>query len=252
MSGHSKWHNIQGKKGKADKARSGEFTKVSRLITVAARQGGGDPTMNFSLRLAVDKAKAVNMPKDNIERAIKRGTGDLNEGAALEELVYEGFGPGGAAVLVEVFTDNRNRTGGEVKNIFSKGGGNMGSAGSVQWQFKHMAVARISQEHMSKITSDRDGVASGDRDDFDLALIDAGAEDIVESPYGVEVRGPIAALQTMLEKIKTFNLETEDAGLEWVAKETVALSPEDSEKLQNLYDTLEDYDDVRAVYTNEG
>jgi len=242
MSGHSKWHNIQGKKGKADKARSGEFTKVSRLITVAARNGGGDPAMNFSLRLAVDKAKAVNMPKENIERAIKRGTGELNEGAQLEELVYEGFGPGGAAMLVETFTDNRNRTGGEVKNIFSKNGGNMGSAGSVQWQFAHMSVIRISQEQMSKVTS---------RDDFDLALIDAGAEDIVESPYGVEVRGPVASLQNILEKVKSYNLETEDAGLEWVAKETITLSQEDSEKLQQLYDALEDFDDVRSVYTNE-
>ena len=242
MSGHSKWHNIQGKKGKADKARSGEFTKVSRLITVAARQGGGDPTMNFSLRLAVDKAKAANMPKDNIERAIKRGTGDLNEGAQLEELVYEGFGPGGAAILVEAFTDNRNRTGGEVKNIFSKNGGNMGSAGSVQWQFAHKAVIRISQEQIAKLSS---------RDDFDLALIDVGAEDIVESPYGVEVRGPVASLQSILEKVKSYNLETEDAALEWVAKETIALSQEDSEKLQQLYDALEEYDDVRSVYTNE-
>lgn len=243
MSGHSKWHNIQGKKGKADKARSGEFTKMSRLITVAARQGGGDQTMNFALRLAVDKAKAVNMPKDNIERAIKRGTGELNEGAALEELVYEGFGPGGAAVLVEAFTDNRNRTGGEIKNIFSKKGGNMGSSGTVQWQFAHKAVARISLEQLQKLSS---------RDDFDMALIDAGVEDIVESPYGVELRGSVASLQHILEKVKSFNLETEDAGLEWVAKETMSLSEEDSEKLQNLYDALEEYDDVRAVYTNEG
>lgn len=243
MSGHSKWHNIQGKKGKADKARSGEFTKVSRLITVAARQGGGDPTMNFGLRLAVDKAKAVNMPKENIERAIKRGTGELNEGAQLEELTYEGFGPGGAAVLVEVFTDNRNRTGGEVKNIFSKNGGTMGSAGTVQWQFKHMAVVRISEEQMKKLPS---------RDEFDLSLIDAGAEDLIESEYGLEIRGGVTALQHILEKVKSWNLETEDAALEWVAKETIQLSSEESEKLQHLYDVLEDFDDVRAVYTNEG
>ncbi len=243
MSGHSKWHNIQGKKGKADKARSSEFTKVSRLITVAARQGGGDPAMNFGLRLVIDKAKSVNMPKENIERAIKRGTGELSDGAVLEELVYEGFGPGGAAVLVEAFTDNRNRTGGEVKNIFSKKGGNMGSAGTVQWQFAHKSVVRISLEQLQKLSS---------RDDFDMALIDAGVEDIVESVYGVELRGPVAALQNISEKVKSFGIETEDAGLEWVAKETMQLSQEDSEKLQNLYDALEEYDDVRAVYTNEG
>lgn len=243
MSGHSKWHNIQGKKGKADKAKSSEFTKISRLITVAARQGGGDQSMNFGLRLAVDKAKAVNMPKDNIERAIKRGTGELNDGAVLEELVYEGFGPGGVAILVEAFTDNRNRAATEIKNIFSKKGGNMGSSGSVQWMFNHMAVLRVSQEQMAKLAS---------RDDFDMALIEVGAEDLVESPYGVEVRGPVAALQAISEKIKSFGLETEDAGLEWVAKETMSLSDEDSEKMQILYDALEENDDVRSVYTNEG
>jgi YebC/PmpR family DNA-binding regulatory protein len=243
MSGHSKWHNIQGKKGKADKARSGEFTKVSRLITVAARQGGGDPAMNFSLRLAVDKAKAVNMPKENIERSIKNGTGALGEGVILEELVYEGFGPGGAAVLVESFTDNRNRANTEIRNIFAKKGGNMGSGGSVQWMFKHMSVARVAQEQILKLSS---------RDDFDMAMIEAGAEDLVESEYGLEVRGPVPALQVILEKIKSFGLETEDAGLEWVAKETMSLSQEDSEKLQNLYDALEENDEVRAVYTNEG
>jgi YebC/PmpR family DNA-binding regulatory protein len=243
MSGHSKWHNIQGKKGKADKARSGEFTKISRLITVATRQGGADQSMNFSLRLCIEKAKAANMPKDNIERAIKRGTGEFNDGAQLEELVYEGFGPGGAAVLVEAFTDNRNRSVSEIKNIFAKNGGNMGSAGSVQWMFAHKSVIRISQEQMTKILA---------RDEFDLSLIDAGAEDLVESPYGVEVRGSVASLQSILEKIKSYTLETEDAALEWVSKEHMELSQEESEKLQQLYDALEDFDDVRAVYTNEG
>ena len=128
MSGHSKWHNIQGKKGKADKARSNIFTKVARLIMVAAREGGGNPDMNFSLRIAVDKAKAVNMPKDNIERAIKSGTGDSKDGKAIEEVIYEGFGPSGAAFLVEALTDNKNRTVSEIKNTFSKYGGSMASA----------------------------------------------------------------------------------------------------------------------------
>ena len=120
MSGHSKWHNIQAKKGKADKARSNIFTKMSRMISVAAQQGGGDPMMNFSLRLAIDKAKAVNMPKDNIDRAIKRGTGEDSEGTVYQELMYEGFGPNGVAFLVEVLTDNNNRTVAEVKNAFTK------------------------------------------------------------------------------------------------------------------------------------
>lgn len=241
MSGHSKWHNIQAKKGKADKAKSGQFTKVSRLITVAAKQGGGDPTMNFSLRLAIEKAKEVNMPKDNIDRAIKKGTGEGEEGSHFEEVLYEGFGPGGVAILVEALTDNHNRTNSEVRSITSKNGGNIGSTGSVQWQFQHLGVVRIGSDELKKVSS---------RDDFDLALIDAGAEDIEESEFGLEIFCPIPHFQSVMEKVQSFGISPEESGLEWVAKETVAIDEAHSNSLHHLIELLEEFDDVRAIYTN--
>src|SRR3989338_6283409 len=145
MSGHSKWHNIQGRKGKQDAKRSNLFTKFAKGITVAAQSVGGDSEMNFSLRIAIEKAKAVGMPKDNIERAIKRGTGEL-EGAQIEEVIYEGYGPGGVAVLVKCLTDNKNRTVSDIKHIFSVHGGSMAGAGSVMWMFQQMGVIEISKE----------------------------------------------------------------------------------------------------------
>ena len=243
MSGHSKWHNIQAKKGKADKARSNTFTKVSRLITVAAREGGGNPDMNFSLRIAVDKAKAVNMPKDNIDRAIKRGTGELNDGSVIEEVLYEGFGPAGVAFLVEALTDNKNRTVSEIKNMFTKYGGSMAGVGAVKWMFERLGVIRLSKSSEPKVQSQKSS--------FELELIDAGAEDIIDSEFGVEIRCPVEKFQTVNDVVKKFGLETESAGLEWVAKEPVALDEVTSEKVSHLYDALDEMDDVREVYTNE-
>lgn len=242
MSGHSKWHNIQAKKGKADKAKANQFTKVARLITVAAKQGGGDPAMNFALRLAVEKAKEVNMPKDNIERAIKKGTGELNDGTQFEEVLYEGFGPSGVALLVEALTDNRNRTNSEVRNIAAKNGGNIGASGSVQWQFQHVGIVRIPAEEMKKNST---------RDDFDLAMIEAGAQDISESEFGLEVICPIQNFQAIMEKVQSFGIVPTESGLEWTAKETVALDDASSESLQKLIDALEEFDDVKSVYTNQ-
>jgi YebC/PmpR family DNA-binding regulatory protein len=241
MSGHSKWHNIQAKKGKADKAKSGQFTKVSRLITVAAKQGGGDANMNFSLRLAIEKAKEVNMPKDNIERAIKKGTGGASGEAQFEEVLYEGFGPGGAAILIEALTDNRNRTNSEVRAIASKNGGNIGASGSVQWQFQHLGVIRIAKEELAKVTS---------RDDFDFALIDVGAEDIEESEFGVEIYCQIQNFQKVMEKVQSFGITPTDSGFEWISKETISLDAEASASLEKLIELLEDFDDVRSVFTN--
>lgn len=243
MSGHSKWHNIQAKKGKADKARSNIFTKLARLVTVAAREGGNDPVMNFSLRLAIDRAKAANMPKDNIERAIKKGTGELNDGVQIEEVLYEGFGPGGAAFLVEALTDNKNRTVSDIKNIFLKHGGSMGSAGSVKWQFVRFGIVRINKEQLT--------INKVNKDDFDLALMDAGVEDIQESEMGVEIKCPIEKFQSVLEVIKKYNLEPESSGLEWVAKEPLKLGEEASVKVAELCEALDEMDDVREVYTNE-
>lgn len=243
MSGHSKWHNIQQKKGKMDKARSGIFTKISRLLTVAAREGGGDPTANFSLRLAIDKAKAANMPKDNIERAIKRGTGELKDGAQIEEVLYEGFGPGGTAVLVEALTDNKNRTVSEIKNIFTKHGGNLAGVGAVKWQFERLGVIRVNSNQLS--------VISNQRNDFDLELMDAGVADIEDSEFGLEIKCPMEKFQKVLAVLKKYNLESESSGLEWVAKEPMELNEANSKKAAELAEALEEMDDVREVYTNE-
>src|SRR3989338_3746709 len=165
MSGHSKWHNIQGRKGKQDAIRSGQFTKIAKLIAVAARNGG-DAAANFSLRIAIEKAKEVGMPKDNIERAIKRGTGEL-EGAQIEEVIYEGYGPGGVAVLVKCLTDNKNRTVSDIKHIFSVHGGSMAWAGSVMWMFAQMGIVTV-----------RSSEFTVRREENELALIEAGAEEI--------------------------------------------------------------------------
>lgn len=240
MSGHSKWHNIQGKKGKADKAKANAFTKVSKAITVAAQNGGGDPAMNFSLRLAIDKAKEVNMPKDNIDRAVKKGTGELKDGTVLQELVYEGYGPGGVAMLVESVTDNTNRALTEIKNAFTKSGGSLGSKGSVAWQFEYKAVLRISAEKKTEIKN---------WEELELALMDAGVDDIRESENGVELIGPKDKFQAMSEVLQKAGITPDSAGLEWMAKETIELPEEQSQTLEQLVDALYDLDDVKEVYT---
>ena len=239
MSGHSKWHNIQGKKGKADKLRANAFTKVSKAITIAA-QNGGDPTMNFSLRLAIDKAKEVNMPKDNIDRAIKRGTGELKDGVVLQELVYEGYGPGGVAMLIESVTDNTNRALTEIKNAFTKAGGSLGSKGAVAWQFEYKAVLRISAEKRSEIKN---------WEELELALMDAGVDDIRESENGVELVGTKDKFQAMSEVLQKAGISPDSAGLEWMAKETMELNTEQSTALESLLEALDELDDVKEVYT---
>lgn len=241
MSGHSKWHNIQVKKGKADKQKSGLFTKAARAISVAARTGGGDPTMNFSLRLAIDKAKAVNMPKNNIEVAIKRGTGELSDEAAMEEALYEGFGPGGVAFLVEAITDNKTRTVNELKNVFVEHGGSLAGPGSVQWMFRRLGVIRLGGNHKSKILNPKS--------DVELRLIDAGAEDIIESEEGMEILCPVPKLKVVAEAAQACGVEPE-AGLEWVAKEMVSVDEEIGQKIHAFIDALHEMEDVRDVYTN--
>lgn len=242
MSGHSRWHKIQFKKGKIDKARGNLFTKLCKAITVAAQEGGGDADMNFSLRLAIEKAKAGNVPKDNIERAIKKGTGEGKDHARLEEIVYEGFGPQGVAFLIETVTDNKNRTVAEVKHCLSKYGGSLGGPGSVQWQFQHMGIIRLSKESLASIQ---------DTETLDLSLIDAGAQDIIDSEFGKEVRIPKEAFKTVLTAIEQANLTPEDSGLEWIAKEEIALDKELAEKIETLHSKLDELDDVKAIYTNE-
>jgi len=243
MSGHSRWSKIQHKKGKADKARSGVFTKLLRGITVAAGEGGGDVEMNFSLRLAVEKAKAANVPKDNIERAIKRGTGEDKEGAIFESGLYEGFGPGGIAVMVETLTDNTNRTVSEVKHIFSKYGGSMGASGSVQWQFEHVGAVRIMAEELSKLD---------DKESFLLELLDNGAEDVKDEEEGMEIISSIENLKKVLDFLSAQELTPEESGLEWMAKDTIELDAEKQAKLDKLIEMFDECDDVKEVYTNAG
>lgn len=209
---------------------------------VAAREGGGNSDMNFSLRIAVDKAKAVNMPKDNIERAIKSGTGDSKDGKVIEEVIYEGFGPSGTAFLVEALTDNKNRTVSEIKNTFSKYGGSMASSGSVKWMFERLGVIRLGESEKEKVKAKKS--------ELELELIDGGASDLVESEFGLEIKCPIEKFQIVLEVVKKHELEPESSGLEWVAKEPVALDEATSEKVSHLYDAFDEMDDVREVYTN--
>ena len=242
MSGHSKWSKIQHKKGAADAKRGNIFTKLGKAITVAAQQGGGDAEMNFSLRMAIEKAKAANMPKDNIEKAIKRGTGELADGAQLQEVIYEGFGPSGVAFLVETVTDNTNRTVSEVKSAFSKNGGSMGGQGSVQWQFEQKGTVRFTADKKTSISN---------WENAQLELMDAGVEDINDSEEGVELLSSRENFQKMLEAVQKLSIEPDDSGLEWVAKETVKLDEEAGEKVEKFFDILDELDDVKAVYTNE-
>ncbi|MSU75831.1 MAG: YebC/PmpR family DNA-binding transcriptional regulator [Candidatus Magasanikbacteria bacterium] len=242
MSGHSKWHNIQERKGKQDAKRSGQFTKVAKTITIAA-QHGGDPAMNFSLRLAIDKAKEVGMPKDNIDRAIKRGTGELTGEAQMEEVLYEAFGPGGVAILVKTVTDNKNRTVSDLKHILNMHGGSFGSAGSVQWMFQQWGVITVSPYtggHMG-------GVG---RDDLELTLIESGAEDITETENEIEIKTKIENFQKVINKLKELGIEPKESGIHWVAKDKVKVNKETEEKLGDLFSDLEARDDVEDYFTN--
>ncbi len=241
MSGHSKWHKIQHKKGKNDAARGKIFTKLCKAITIAA-QNGGDPNMNFSLRLAIEKAKAENVPKDNIERAIKRGTGEDKEGVQFHEVTYEGYGPGGIAIIVECITDNTNRSVSDVKHAFSKHGGSMGNEGSVRWQFERLGVVMFNTEKKETID---------DRGSFELSLIDAGADDIKVTDDGVEVRCKMEDFAKVLGVVEGKGIEPDDSGLQWVAKEEVPVDDKTSDKMQTLYEALDELDDVNDVYTNE-
>ena len=236
MAGHSKWANIQHRKGRQDAKRGKIFTRLIKEITVSARMGGGDPAMNPRLRLAVDKATENNMPKDNIERAIKRGTGDL-EGVSYEEIRYEGYGIGGAAVIVDCLTDNRTRTVADVRHAFSKHGGNLGSDGSVAFLFKHCGQLVF---------------APGTPEERLLeAALEAGAEDVITHEDGsVEVVSgahDFARVKAALEKA---GLKAELAEVTMKPASEIALAGEDAMRMQKLLDALESLDDVQAVHSN--
>lgn len=240
MSGHSKWHNIQGRKGKQDAKRSSMFSKFSKAITIAAQRGGGDPDTNFALRIAIDKSKSVSMPKDNIERAIKKGTGS-DGGAQIEEVYYEAFGPGGTALIIKCLTDNKNRTVADVKHILTKNGGSMGGNGSVMWMFEQLGVIQF---ETSKLPADRDN--------FELEIIEVGADDISIEDDQVEIKTKVENFGKVSNKLKELGIETDDAGLRYVAKEEMPIDEEVREQIARLFEALEENDDVDDYYTNAG
>lgn len=242
MSGHSKWHNIQARKGKQDAKRANAFTKLAKLITIAA-QKGGDPEMNFSLRLAIEKAKAVSMPKDNIDRAVARGTGADGAGVQMEEALYEGFGPSGVAVLVKVVTDNKNRTLAEVKHILSEHGGSLAGQGSVAWMFHQWGMITLKKDELAK--------ASADQEAFEMELIDAGVEDIKDGEGdAMDIRTKVENLQKVLNVLKEKGVRVAESGIQWIAKDTIPTPKEVEDKLGELFAALEENDDVEDYFTN--
>jgi len=236
MSGHSKWATTKRKKAVIDAKRGKIFTKLIKEITIAAKGGGGDVAGNPRLRLAVDNAKAANMPQDNIERAIKKATGEL-EGVVFHEFVYEGYGPGGIAILVEVATDNKNRTVAEVRHLFSKAGGNLGETGSVAWMFERKGIITLPTQGKTE-------------EDILELVMDDGAEDLETEEEFFEVVTPVEAFENVRKKLVESGLEVENASLQWIAKNSVKIEGETSEKVVNLIETLEDNDDVQNVYSN--
>jgi len=236
MSGHSKWATIKRKKGALDAKRGKMFTKLIKELTIAAREGGGDPSANPRLRLAVDNAKAANMPQDNIERAIKKATGEL-EGVTYHELTYEGYGPAGVAVLVEVATDNKNRIVAEVRHLFSKYGGSLGENGSVAWMFDRKGVITLPIQGKSE-------------DDIMEIILDAGAEDLQSEEEYFEIQTPLESFEPVRKALADKDLTIENASLQWIAKNTVPVAGDGAERVMKLIEGLEDNDDVQNVYSN--
>ena len=236
MSGHSKWSTIKRKKAVIDAKRGKIFSKFVKEITVAARQGGGDIDGNPRLRLVVDNAKSANMPMDNIERAIKKATGEV-EGAQYLELTYEGYGPGGVAVLVESVTDNKNRTVAEVRHSLNKHGGSLGETGSVAWMFDRKGVIALASQGKTE-------------DDIMELVLDAGAEDIQTEEDFFEVSTALEDFENVRKALVDGGLEIENASLQWIAKNTVEISGDAAEKLEKMIDAIEDNDDVQNLYTN--
>lgn len=238
MAGHSKWKNIQHRKNRQDAARGKIFTKLSREIYVAAREGGGDPDTNQRLRLAISKAKAANVPNDNIERTLKKAVGET-ESANYEEVTYEGYGPAGVAVLVEVLTDNRNRTAAEIRHMFSKFGGNLGETGCVAWMFSRRGSLIVDREQ-SHI----------DEDSMMMLAIDAGAEDFTADADSYSITTSMEDFEAVKEKLEEEGLTFTTAEMTMVPQNTVQLSGEDVQKMLKLMEALDDNDDVQNVYAN--
>lgn len=238
MSGHSKWANIKHKKGKMDAIRGKVTTKISREITIAAKMGGGDPTGNMRLKLALQKAKENNIPKENIQRAIQKGVGNL-DGSSYEELTYEGYGPAGVAIMLDVMTDNRNRAAADIRHLFSKHGGNLGESGCVSWMFKKQGLFIVEQENIKLSEEELMTIA-----------LDAGAEDFKSEDGEYEIITTPEDFEKMQETLEANHIEVSSAQLTMLPDTTVELTGDDASKTLRLIEALEDYDDVQEVYGN--
>ena len=237
MSGHSKWATIKRKKGAADAKRGQVFTRLTREIVMSAREGGADPDSNFRLRLAIDKARAQSMPKDNIDRAIRRATGEGKEGEVFEEVMYEGYAPNGVAVIIECVTENRNRTVAEVRHILSRSGGNLGELGSVGWQFKRAATFSF------------DGTKHSFDKVFELA-VEGGADDVTQEDDEINVIAPVEAFKTLSDRFRAANILPDEAGLSMIPNTELELGVEDTLQVVRTIESLEELDDVQNVYSN--
>jgi YebC/PmpR family DNA-binding regulatory protein len=237
MSGHSKWATIKRKKGAADAKRGQVFTRLTREIVMAARDGGGDTDSNFRLRLAVEKARAENMPKDNIDRAIKRGTGENKDGAVYEEIFYEGYASHGVALMIQCVTDNRNRTIAEVRHAITRHGGSMGEGGSVGWQFTRTAYFSIP-------------AAGKDFDKIFELAVEGGANDVENDGESIEIFAPVESFKTISDRLRAAGIQVEEAELKMIPNQEMELGVEDTLQVMRAIETLEDLDDVQAVYSN--
>jgi YebC/PmpR family DNA-binding regulatory protein len=237
MSGHSHWATIRRKKGAADAKKGAIFTRLAREIVMAARDGGGEPETNIRLAMAIEKARAGNMPKDNIERAVRRGAGEDKDAAIIEEITFEGYGPHGAALMVDCVTDNRNRTIAEVRHIFNRSGGNMAEAGAVGWQFDRKSYYSFSKEQLSFDAA------------FELA-IEAGADDVQDSGDEIEIIGPVEAFKTIGDALHARNVTPDESGLRLIAKQELDLSVDATLSVMKIVEALEELDDVANVFHN--
>jgi len=239
MSGHSKWATTRRQKEATDKKRSASFTRLARVVTVAAREGGGDPSSNFKLRMAIEKAKQGNMPKDNIERAIKRGTGEL-EGEIIEEIAYEAIGPENTALIIKALTDNKNRTVSDIKNILSKNGGKLAGPNAVSWMFDLKGIINIknAKSQISNI------------EEFQLNLIEVGAEDFEEENENLIIFTQPSSLQKVKEAIENHNINIDSAEIEYFSKKDNQIQLQNTEKIEKLLDALEENEDIENIFTN--
>ncbi len=239
MSGHSKWATTKRQKAVTDAKRANLFTKLGRAISVTAREKGGDPLANFTLRLAIERARAANMPKENIERAIKRGTGEI-KGAIIEELLYEGFGPGGTTLIIKCLSDNKNRTASDIKHALNEHGGSLAGKNAVMWQYELKGVIRIINEKLS----------GQNPDDLELRIIDLGAQEIIRENDSWLIYTRLEDLQKVSKGLENIALTPDYAEIEYVSKEKVTLNEETQEKNERLFEALDEMEDVDNYYTN--